>query len=275
MSGLYPVQLVTVSSPEFILATRVMLHSFLATNPWFEGEITVLHARLSDNETAALETQFPKLSCRTASLALDHAIDRLVAAFPNLADRKDRFLSLETLLLPGAWPRLFIDSDVAVCGDLSPIMGDPSPMIACPDATMLRGRERDAATFAEVERSGVAKPSFNAGMMLVREPGNDMLSLLDPENWRAIASDHTDQAVWNLLFRDRVCLADPTYNFMVGHAGLYREAMPAKPKLLHFNGQAKPWLPDRHAAALAKGGIVGASFEAWRKACQAMLAAVP
>jgi hypothetical protein len=272
MSGPYPVQLVTVSSPEFLLATRVMLHSFLANNPWFNGEIMVLHARLSGAETVALEAQFPNLTCRTPSHSLHTAVDRLVAAFANLAGRRDRFLSLETLLLPGAWPRLFIDSDVVVCGDLSPIMGNPSPLVACPDATMLRGRERDAETFAEVERGGTAKPSFNAGMMLVREPGSDMFSLLDPETWRAIASDHTDQAVWNRLYRDRVVLADPAYNFMVGHAGLYGEATPASLKLLHFNGRAKPWLPDRHATALAHGGIVAAAFETWRTACQSMLA---
>jgi hypothetical protein len=273
MSSRSPNQLITVSSPEFLLGTRVMLHSFLASNPWFDGNIVVLHARLGARDAALLEDQFPHLICRTASAALVAAVDRLADSFPNLADRRDRFLSLETLLFPGVWPRLFIDSDVVVCGDLSPIMGDPAPLVACPDATMLRGLERDRATFAEVARGDDARPSFNAGMMLVREPAGTVLALLEPEAWRAVASDHTDQAVWNRLFRDRVSLADPAYNFMVGHAGLYGEATPSQPKLLHFNGQAKPWLPDRHAAALARGGIVGASFEAWRKACQAMLAA--
>ena len=38
----------TVTSPEFLLGTRVMLDSFLAENPWFEGEIVVIHDRLDE-----------------------------------------------------------------------------------------------------------------------------------------------------------------------------------------------------------------------------------
>jgi hypothetical protein len=49
-----PRTLITVSSPEFVLATRVMLHSFRANNPWFTGEIVVLHRRLSDAAAAQL-----------------------------------------------------------------------------------------------------------------------------------------------------------------------------------------------------------------------------
>lgn len=267
-----PAQLVTVSSPEFMLGTRVMLHSFLAANPWFDGEIVVLHARLESHETDLLQSGFQRLSCRTAGPGLGGAVDRLIEAFPKLADRRDRFLSLETLLLPGAWPRLFIDSDVVVCGDLSPVLGTPGALVACPDATMLRGRERDTATFAEVERGEAARPSFNAGMMLVRKAGADPLGLLDPAAWAAIASDHTDQAVWNLLYRDHVSLVGPEFNFMVGHAGLYGD-VPASVRLYHFNGRAKPWLADRQAQAAAQGGITGTAFAAWREACKAMLAA--
>ncbi len=252
-----PALLVTVSSPEFLIGTRVVLHSFLAANAWFDGEIVVVHARLEPADVAALEADFPRLRCRTAAPPLRQAIARLAAAFPHLADRRDRFLSLETLLLPGGWPRLFIDSDVAVRGDLAPAFEPPGALIACPDAALLRGGGRD---------------SFNAGMMLVREPRPGALAALEPAQWRAIASDHTDQAVWNRLYAGEVALADPRFNFMVGHAALY-PAVPADIRLLHFNGRDKPWKPAAQAAASERGGVVGEAFAAWRRACQAMLAA--
>jgi lipopolysaccharide biosynthesis glycosyltransferase len=206
-----------------------------------------------------------------------------VEAYPALRNRQDRFLSLDALLLPGPWPRLFLDSDILVCGDLSGMMIHSVQIVACPDATMLRGRERHDATFAEIEpnEDDPPKPSFNAGVILIQGDvadstvASELLELLSPQRWQAVASDHTDQAVWNQLFRDHVGLIEPAYNFMVGHAGLYREAQLQDIRLLHFNGGAKPWLPDRFGAAIAQGGLVAEAFEMWRLACKAMLQGAP
>lgn len=263
--------LVTVTSPEFLLGTKVMLDSFLRTNSWFGGEIAVLHSRLSGADVAALELQFPRLSCRLASPDLVQAIAALVAAFPHLADRRDRFLSLETLLLPGDWPRLFIDSDTVVCGDLSALLAVPGPLVACPDATMLRGLRRDPVDFAEVPRGAAIAPSFNAGMMLVRTAAGSPLELLDPQVWHTVVSDHTDQVVWNRLFGAAARLTDPAANFMVGHAALYPE-VPPEVLVYHFNGRAKPWLALAQAEAASRGGVSAQAFAAWRRACQTMLA---
>lgn len=279
MSGALPQRLVTVSSPEFLFGTRVMLHSFLATNRWFSGDIVVLHNRLRPAEMKLLETSFANLSCRMTASLLSETLDRLVTAFPHLENRRDRFLSLDMLLDTNTMPSLFLDSDMVVRGDLSPLAEIDTVLVACPDATVLRGLRRDLQTMEEKKEGGGR--TFNAGMLLLRmsSPGlaKMMFERLSPESWAAIRSDHTDQAVWNLLFAESVQLADRGYNFMVGHAALQplAERQWHSLRVLHFNGQAKPWLPERQKAVEGAGGLVGWAFGEWREAARAMLADAP
>ncbi|KTE26957.1 MULTISPECIES: glycosyltransferase [unclassified Sphingopyxis] len=264
--------LVTVSSPDFRIGTEVMLASFLATNPWFDGDILILHSRLSEDDQAALAAAFPRLSCRTASPRLTAAIDALVAVHPHLAGRRDRFLSLETLLLDTPGKRIFADSDLLFRGDISSLLASEAPLVAAPDAAMLRGNQRDADTLAEVAASADARASFNAGL-LVCDPDPAMADalwpLLDPAGWSLIASQHTDQAVWNLLLRDRVELVSTAFNLMIGHraASFVYEAVPlADAQVLHFNGGAKPWRPDRHADAIARDPAYAEALRLWAAA---------
>ncbi|WP_260582037.1 glycosyltransferase [Sphingopyxis sp. PET50] len=264
--------LVTVSSPGFRIGTEVMLASFLAHNRWFAGDILILHSRLTEADEAALISAFPCTSCRTASPRLVAAIDALVAAHPHLASRCDRFLSLETLLLDAPGPILFADSDLLFRGDLSPLLAIDAPLVAAPDAAMLRGNARDTDTLAEVAAGAEARASFNAGLLLHRpDPAvaEALWPLLDPAGWARIASQHTDQAVWNLLLRDRVHLVGITYNLMIGHraASFAREPVALEEAhVLHFNGAAKPWRPDRHADAIARDPAYADALSLWAEA---------
>lgn len=265
--------LVTVSSPDFRVGTEVMLASFRAANPWFDGEILILHSRLSAADEAALAAAFPHLSCRGPSLRLAAAIDDLVAAHPHLATRRDRFLSLETLLLPPRSKHLFCDSDLLFRGDIAPLFAIDAPLVAAPDAAMLRGNVRAADTLAEVTPAdGARAASFNAGL-LVHDPAaagaataDALWPLLDPEVWSRVASQHTDQAVWNLLLRDRVHLVGTEFNLMMTHrrASFAHEPVAiGDARVLHFNGPAKPWRPDRHADAIARDGDYAEAFRLW------------
>lgn len=280
MNGTRSTRLVTVSSPEFLLGTRVMLDSFLRHNSWFDGEIVVLHDRLAEDASDLLEAQFPKLMCRKASPQLIQAINQLVSAFPHLQDRRDRFLSLETLLMPTSETILFLDSDIVVVGSVADLAVDGAKLRVCPDATLLRGQLRHRVTMEEVDHSDAdSMASFNAGMILINPTAIDadlngrLFRCLDPQGWSAVKSDHTDQIVWNRLFHHRAMLADPCYNFLLGHAGLYAEVerVPANMRVLHFNGPAKPWLPHYQQAATHSGGMTSWAFEQWRLACSAML----
>ncbi|HMO74769.1 MAG TPA: glycosyltransferase [Sphingopyxis sp.] len=273
--------LVTVSSPDFRIGTEVMLASFLETNPWFAGEIVVLHSRLADADRAVLAGAFPRLSCRPASPRLAAAIDALAAAHPHLASRRDRFLSLETLLLPPGGRYLFADSDLLFLGDIAPLLATKAPLVAAPDAAMLRGNVRDADTLAEVAATVGAPPSFNAGL-LVYDPAAApdsaaaLWPLLDPESWGRIASSHTDQAVWNLLLRGHVDLVSTRFNLMLTHraASFAHEPVPlGEARVLHFNGPAKPWRPDRHAEAIARDPQYAEALRLWTAARRRWLGA--
>lgn len=273
--------LLTVSSPDFRVGTEVMLASFLAHNPWFAGDILILHSRLTETDQIALAAAFPRTACRTASPDLTAAIDALVAAHPHLASRRDRFLSLETLLLPGSGRTLFADSDLLFRGDLSPLLAVDAPLLAAPDAAMLRGNARDTATLAEVAAGTDAPASFNAGLLLYDPDPADadaLWPLLDPDHWTRIASRHTDQAVWNLLLRDRVQLVGTAWNLMIGHraASFAHEAVALEQaQVLHFNGAAKPWRPDRHAGAIARDPEFLAAVRLWATARADWLKARP
>lgn len=275
-----PVRLVTVSSPEFVLGTRVMLDSFLHHNSWFDGQIIVLHNRLAGEAVRLLEAQFPKLLCQNASAALTGAVDRLVDSCPHLQDRRDRFLSLETLLMPGPETTLFLDSDIVVVGSIAELSVPGGQVRVCPDATLLRGQSRHSVTMAEIGHSDANKmQSFNAGMILISEAAinadlsDGLFACLDPQSWSAVQSDHTDQFVWNRLFGNSAVLADLCYNFMIGHADLYKDADSATEnmRILHFNGPAKPWFPRYQQAAAQRGGVTRWAFDQWRLACSVML----
>jgi hypothetical protein len=264
--------LVTVSSPDFRIGTEVMLASFLATNPWFDGNIIVLHSRLSETDRTELTAAFPRLACRTASPRLIAAIDALTAAHPHLAGRRDRFLSLETLLLDAPGKLLFADSDLLFRGDISALLAKDAPLVAAPDAAMLRGNRRDADTLAEVAAVGEAPASFNAGL-LVYDPDPEIAQalwpLLDPVGWSRIASQHTDQAVWNLLLRERVALVSTAFNLMIWHraTSFAHEPVPLDDaQVLHFNGAAKPWRLDLHADAIARDPPYAEALRLWTAA---------
>lgn len=273
-----PLRLATVTSPEYLLGTRVMLDSFLAENPWFAGEIVVIHDRLDEAQVRQLEQQFAGLTCHRPGAVFAGAVDSLCRAVPKLAGRRDRFLSLEVMLLDGGGPLLFLDSDLVVCGSLESAVAGDALLAACADAAMLRGNVRDALTLAERAATGDDLPSFNAGVMWfadtasLRADRDRLLELLGPDEWHAIASEHTDQAVWNRLYRDRVRLLDPRFNMMVGHAGLYGPELfepDGDIRVLHFNGAAKPWLPGRHGSLSPRQEW---AMERWRLAARAMMA---
>lgn len=254
--------LVTVTSRSFLPGTFVMLHSFLATNPWFNGEIAVIADDLSEEETAALARAFPRLACAPPSAALTGVIAALVAALPHLASRARRFHSLDAFAPGRAGRVLFCDSDLLFRQDMSAMLEPAGTLIACPDRTQLAGIQRDRHTLSEnlSEQDAPADGpfrTFNAGLMVIDETLRSdavfgaLLGQLAPEVFAQVASGHTDQAVLNRQFGTEVMLADPRFNRLVGHAGRLRGAASvslADAAVIHFNGPAKPWDFSCHPA---------------------------
>lgn len=260
-----PSTLVTVTTTEFLPGTRVMLASFLRRNRWFDGEIIVVTPTVYQAEAIkACTREFERLHIRIVSQELAAAIATLVAAYPNLANRAARFLSLECFWVGGGNSILYCDSDLLFLRDISEGLTTDGEVLACPDRSYLMN-----------DKNGL---SFNAGMMLLRpaicteETRQQVLARLDPNAWRSVRTDHTDQAVLNAVLSSRVTLLGQSYNRLIGHAIKLRSVaeMPLHAThVLHFNGPAKPWQIDKHIDAARQSGEMVKGYQLWFEAhCQ-------
>ncbi|MXO90819.1 glycosyltransferase [Pontixanthobacter aquaemixtae] len=281
-----PTKLVTVTSRDYLPGTQVMLHSFLRTNQWFDGSIIVLENDLRRGDKAALQANFPSVTFPGVSTELDQAIDRLVAEFPKLAGRRTRFLSLDAFQPESGDTALFLDSDLLFLEDIADIADMAAmdgPIIACGDRSQLVGTHRDPVSMEETDTpSSQGFSSFNAGLMILRQDvrtqsvWQELLAHLTPEAWKDVTTDHTDQAVYNRVFGDRVVLADPRFNYLIGHAGQLRGSADVtlkSAKVLHFNGHVKPWLFHQHLPATASDASFIAALGHWNDAYRRFLTA--
>jgi lipopolysaccharide biosynthesis glycosyltransferase len=123
--------------------------------------------------------------------------------------------------------------------------------------------------------------SFNAGLMVINPDcksqavWNALLQHLSVDIWRNVASDHTDQAVYNRQFGNLVTLANPAYNYLIGHAAQVRSAFDTPmsgAKVLHYNGPAKPWRFEHHLDAIAQDAGYIKALQHWQRAYAEFLA---
>lgn len=270
----YPTRLVTVTSCNYLPGTAVMLHSFLRTNRWFSGTIRILHNDLDEAHIARLSSLSPQMEFCGINPQLADAIELLCTERDHLASRARRFYSLDAFCPGGEETVLFCDGDLLFLDDISGFVTDPAMLVACGDRAQIEGHRRDPVTLEEHSVPGpeAGFRSFNAGLMLIgpalRTPANwqSLLGNLQAQQWDNVQSSHTDQAVLNRVFGDRVQLADVSYNYLVGHAARLREStgLPlAKAKVLHFNNRTKPWLFDHHEDAVEADAAIIRAFQEW------------
>ena len=261
--------LATVSDPDFMPGSLVMIHSFLKNNRWFldaGGEIVVIHDQMPPR-LRELTTVFDNVIYRQVSEALKEKVEALDRGVPelNLEKRKKRFYSLDLFLLQGYEKIIFCDSDILFTGDISELFHPPyastpeeaNRLMGVGDVFHLTGTAVDMDSFAPAAEENTAdqqgqalRNTFNAGFLIVdkslvnRQHHENLLELLSVRRWSKIRSPRTDQVVFNLYFRDKCRLLNPRYNYLVMHAGLIskKEKIPLDSiKALHFNGKAKPW----------------------------------
>ncbi|WP_271438351.1 glycosyltransferase family 8 protein [Pontixanthobacter luteolus] len=275
-----PAHIYTVTSRDYLPGTHVMLQSFLEKNPWFSGQINILQDDLSDSQKEEFSEFFEQIHFPDISPDLSDAIGELVAAQNQLADRRRRFYSLEAFFTDAAGPVLFCDSDMLFRADISAMFEIPGSLVACGDRAQITGSGRDPVTLAETAGSMpfAGFSSFNAGLMVIGKTSRSadiraaLMGELDPENWAAIASDHTDQAVLNRVLGSSVSIAPAQFNYLVGHASALKGAAGVsarEAKVLHFNGPAKPWAFAAHMAAARHSAefvwAAGQWFDSYRR----------
>ena len=274
MTKSYPSRLVTVTSCDYLPGTAVMLHSFLRTNRWFSGTIRILHNDLDEAQIARLASLWPQMEFCGITPDLADAVEALCGQRDHLASRARRFYSLDAFCPGDGETVIFCDGDLLFLDDISGFATNPAMLVACGDRAQIEGHRRDPVTLEECTGPGpdAGFRSFNAGLMLI-DPAlrtttiwQSLLGNLQAEQWDTVQSSHTDQAVLNRVFGDRVTLADIGYNYLVGHAARLREStgIPlAQAKVLHFNNRTKPWLFDHHESAVQADAATIRAFERW------------
>lgn len=250
--------LVTVTSERFLAGTLVTLGSFFKHHPCFVGDVVVLHdALLPEAHRAVLATAFAGLRFEPVSAALCERLTRLATAQPRVKDRLPRFYTLDAFRLDGYRKVLFCDSDLLFRASVDDLFGVPDALLCCGCAAFLRGRHRDAATFAPVAPAVPAGATrtldrtFNCGFLpidaaLVAAGSHAaLLAMLSPATWPN--TPHTDAVPLNRVFAGRQTLISSTYNYLLPAADAIRAReglAPADAKVLHFNYPDKPWQPD-------------------------------
>jgi lipopolysaccharide biosynthesis glycosyltransferase len=231
-----------------------MLHSFLAQNRWFNGDIVVIHRQLTVEHRRYLARIHENVRFLEVSAELQARVNDIVRKYPDFASLQARFYSLETFRLRGYGKVLFCDSDLLFRRPIPELFELPQSLVVCGDAFHYRDRPREWRGRSNQAASDTLEAvpyhdTFNSGVVLI---GQELLTdehyvgLLDlvDANMNESCSTIADQVVFNMYFAGQQHLISATYNYMLGH----RAAIYAKEGLrltdahvLHYNGPVKPW----------------------------------
>jgi lipopolysaccharide biosynthesis glycosyltransferase len=274
------VALVTLTDDAFVPATMVCLHSFLAHNPWFEGDLVVLARDLSTRWRDVLSCAFDRLRVVAVSGDLERRIERYVEALPHLAPLRARFRCLETFALRGYDRVLFCDGDVLFRSDVRELFDIDAPLLAAGECLHYAGRGRDAVTLEERQpgepgTAGVLLNTFNSGLLslpgtiFIDEEYAGLLDRLDPAHAPARSVRMSFQAIVNLHFAGRQRLISGRFNYLVRCRRLIdaREGLTMDDAaVLHFAGPINPWLASQVLDAGIGDAVMLRAAQLWHEA---------
>ena len=285
--------LATAVTDSFVPGAVVMLGSFRAHHPGFEGDVVVLHDGLSEESRTILEAVGGRVRFEPVRPELTARVARLREAYPYRLFPSAVFHAIHAFRLDGYRKVLFYDSDVLFQGPVGELFGTDEALLCCGDLLFLMDGVRDAETLRPLERGAaeadrpVLEHTFNSGFLLIdgsctgERVYADLLARMAPEAWRGLADRLGDQDVLNRYFAGRQTLVDWTYNYLVPHAVAIRARTglgAGRAKALHFKGPVKPWAPDamlrwaRGEAGRYAHQMAAASFRRWYDAYLDILA---
>ena len=245
-----------VSDRGFIVPTLVAARQVLAQASVMQhSDILVALVGFEASEHARLSQAFPTNELRFVPLATE-----MLAAPPETFQATHvNLTSVARLLTPTLIPPeyehiLYLDGDIQVIGDLTPLVAYDVPqgrLLAANDRlSFSRFKFGELGSFWRDTRQymrdlGIQDEHeyFNSGVLAARR--DTWAELCDKavtffEANPALCRFH-DQSALNAVCQGRREIMSPRYNFASGMAELvsYKEA---KPSIVHFTGAKKPWL---------------------------------
>lgn len=260
----------------FLPGTVVLLSSFLRHNPWFTGDIVIIHDGLPDAARARLQ-RFPNLRFHAVGAVLKDRLAELAVARPKIAAKLPILRSLEAFNLPGYDWVLKLDSDVLCTGSAAGLAGIDGALLGCPDQAYFRGHVRHPQTYVPQHMSlgaaeRVSAMAFNAGILFLR-PGrldprvyDDLTERVHPDTWLMIRTGHSDSVVLNRHFRGLWTPVPEKYNYMISKDSAHYtrpRCAPSDAVFLHYIGRPKPWDAEAAGAVSAMDAERRFAFELW------------
>ena len=291
--------LATTVNDSFVPGAVVMLGSFRAHHPGFEGDVVVLHDGLSEASRTVLAAVGGPVRFEPVRPALVERVAHLATAYPGRLHSQATFHTIDAFRLGGYRKVLFYDSDVLFQGPVGELFDTDAALLCCGDRYFAMDRVRDAETLLPIAEpaagagrsAGRGRPvlerPFNCGFLLIdgsctgERVYADLLALLTPEAWRSSAVlQLSEQELLNRYFAGRQTLVDWTYNYLVPEAPAIRARTgldAARTKALHFKGPVKPWTTDAmlhwaHGDDVPAHRPAGALFRRWYDAYVDVLA---
>jgi len=266
--------LATVVTPSFVLGGLVLIHSFLRTNPWFRGDVVIIHDELSQEHMERFSALHEQLTFMQVSQELKSSLGNFKSQHPTIMGRLAQFFNFEIFRLQKYEKLLFCDSDMLFLDSVEELFGRPEPLIACGDGPHYRSNGRNRHTFDDAKETddNPLRRTFNAGFMLFdrsvlnNESYQKFLSMLESDYWMTSGTRHTDQAAFNIIFEGSQTLVGGEYNYLLIHKKTQFQAEQQKyheAKVLHYNGTIKPWKPEQTASAGRQDEDLAAAFQLW------------
>ena len=253
--------LAVATTDSFLPGALVTIGSFLERHPRFAGDVVVIHDGLCVASRGILAALSDRLRLRRVGTGLRERLARLPADFTPR--RRAQFHSLDAFRLTGYRKVLLCDADLLFREPVDDLFDSEADLLCCGDGAHLRGRRRDAVTFAYTCASDALGRTFNSGFLLIdarllgERSHADLLALVSPETWRGAATPHTDQFVLNRHFAGQQTLVGWNCNYLLGQAREIRAREDLHwraARVLHFNLPAKPWMPHALLRSAAAAG---------------------
>jgi lipopolysaccharide biosynthesis glycosyltransferase len=171
---------------------------------------------------------------------------------------------------------MYIDSDAFFQDTIVELMSKHDHLMCVPDRATYLNKAKDSLTYQIAHNPDSSSRywfnTFNAGIMFLdktlvnRKVFDELLLLIDPENYKTLTRPTTDQYLLNQYFRESYHRLSSSYNYRLGIADIVEEKEGVNlenAKIIHFTGQKKPWMANQAIQATQRFKLYLKAFNKW------------